>query len=152
FPFHQRQELVVSEIRGCEIDQLGRRINDVTRREDHLSAVPCNNLHLFSGFWMNSLCVVFVPFYEVVRLDEFQIFQGRCVFVDDYVVNHLKCGEICRSQLLRYVGPVLSFVDVFVRSETCNQEVSLSLCVQQMTKVAWVHHVKCSMAHNDLCL
>ena len=83
----QRQQFVQRQVRRGHFDQRGGGHHQVARRENDLSAVAFQGVHLFARFGMKAIGGVFVTLGEEIGLKILDIFDGRRVVVHDDVIH-----------------------------------------------------------------
>ena len=95
---------------------------------------------------------VFVSLGEEIRFDDSEIDDRRGVAIHHDVIDHFERGQIHCAQILRHIGPHVSFLDVLIRRQAGDQDVGLGLGVEEMAHMAGVHHVEGAVAHDDFFL
>src|SRR5579863_1162065 len=145
---HQHQELVDPKVWRGRLDDRGGRVDDIAWGKQNLAAIARNDLHLLLSLRMETARLVFVPLGKIVRLQFGEVVNRRWVFVDDHIIDGFQCREIQRAQILRHEWSMRGFVDVSVRGQRGNENVRLTLRVQQVADMAGMHQVEDAMAHD----
>jgi hypothetical protein len=145
-------ELFKLDRRRREVDQVRRRIDDVTGCEDDLAAVGLEDVGLLRGLNRHAACRVLETLGEIVGLDNANVLDRLCILVDDDVVDHFESGQIYRAQILRHVRPVRPLRNVMVRCDARDQKVGLAPGVKQMADMAGMDHVEHPVAHDHALL
>ena len=150
FRVHQGVQFIRREVRRRRLDDMGRGINDVAWGEQNFSAIAFQCFLLLPGPGMQAVFVVLISFGKVIRLDNFNVFDWRGIFIDDHVIHHFQNGEVHGAQILRHERAKIGFVNVGVGGEAGDEDVRLALGVEEMPDVAGMHEVEGPVAHDGL--
>ena len=91
---------------------------------------------------------IFVALSEVVGLDDVQVLERRRVAVDDNVIHHFECSKVDGTYIFWNIGSKIRLRYVLVGSQAGNENITLGLCVEQMTNMARMNYIKRTMTHD----
>ena len=150
FRVHQGVQFIRREVRRRGLDDMGRGINDVAWGEQNFSAIAFQCFLLLPGPGMQAFFAVLISFGKVIRLDNFNVFDWRGIFIDDHVIHHFQNGEVHGAQILRHEGTEIGLMNVRVSGQAGDQDVRFALGIDEVSDMAGVDEVEGPVTHDGL--